>query len=790
MNVLKLFHSNDNMRIIIFFLIFANLLFSQPPCPDCADLFNAYETGLVAELMDETVNVYMYAVYNGERLPVGNATLFMEVYNSTGDLYSRCRVFTDEKGKAVFSISEYKEICSGEGILRGCRIGIKFCCSSSPNCLLQPCLNESITSFEDVQPCGNIKPASWPDAAYINDDGTPVFAVLSPTYAEVVYIPTLLPPLFGGAAPAVCLPLFIIAGMLLVGAYATGGTPFFWFDLNALRFTTGQRARVSGKGGFILQQAKISGAAKSAGELLKKVPGVKKGVEVVEKGVGVAGRAVAATTGAVVGFVAKPLGGGGAERVTKILPDRIKEGLIKGKPAPILERMAKAEKKLRGVGTGVFRVGREVGEGRDTGVLWVGQERRAIRTGQFGGEEIFSALLMAGFAKLNVASLAAFFGVPQAIISSVKAGAAKEQLKYLAENSETLKSVLEGEAVPVKDAEAIYSNLSGLCTAIASEFPEGDQRREDYLNLGKAFSLCAAVAGDNELLNTPEGREFYKTITQQAGEAFLVVRTFNPTILEAAEKAREQLATVQPGTPEYDSLMTTITTAQLYFEAHSTLQTIANLSIAWAGNIQVGGKIISLGMNEGELREARETLADAYLNPGEYEAERDAVSLIGNILRKPEKELTKEDKELLKLTEKALKGDEKAMEELKDKLVERASQVSENISQAIELVSKDPKSLSEEERKEQNQNILSYMAMSYPKIEDSDKEILRLLLNVEKAEKEGKQPPTKEEINNLFEKYRPMVLEYYQDRQRMYTEQIPSIIENLNNRTLFAYLSL
>jgi len=590
---------------MLFLLIFANLLFSQPPCPGCEELFNAYETGLVAGLMDETVNVYMYAVYNGERLPVGNATLFMEVYNSTGDLYSRCRIFTDEKGKAVFSISEYKDVCSGQGLLRGCRIGIKFCCSSSPNCLLQPCLNESITSFEDVPPCGNIKPTSWPDSAYINDDGTPVFAPLFPTYGEVVYIPTLLPPLFEGAAPAICLPLFIIAGMLLVAAYATGGTPFFWFDLNALRFTTGERARVTGKGGFTLQQSRIPGAAKSAGELMKKVPVVKNVVEKVEEGVSTVGRKVAEIRGAAAGLVGNVVGGG-VRMVTKILP---------GKPAPILKRMARVEEKLKGIGRGL-RTGHEV---RPTtgGEVRAGAERIAIGTGQFGGEEILSALLMAGFAKGNVASLAVFFGVPEAIISSVKAGAAKEQLEYLEKNSETLRAVLAGEAVPVKDAEAIYSNLSGACMAFASEFPEGDPRREAYFNLGNSFALLSEIARDSELLKTQEGKEFFATLAQETGQAFFVIRSFDPKILESAEKARKELSTgqFQPETPEYQALQATITQAQPYYDALSTLQQIANLSIAWVGNIQVGDKIISMGLNEKELREAREEIISLYGKP-------------------------------------------------------------------------------------------------------------------------------------------------------------------------------
>ncbi|MGC8899639.1 MAG: hypothetical protein ACP5KP_03945, partial [Candidatus Micrarchaeia archaeon] len=438
------------MRIVFFLLILANLFFSQPLCPSCEELFSAPETGLIAGLMDKTVNVYVYALYDGKRLPVGNATLFMEVYNASGDLYSRCRGFTDENGKAVFDISQYTELCGGEGILRGCTIGIKFCCSSSPNCLLQACLNKSIQSFEDVPPCSGVRPGYWPDSAYINNSGIPVFTTLYPSYAEVVYTSTLLPPLSGGTAPAICLPLFIIVGMLLAGAYATGQNPFFWFDLNTLRFTRGQRARVTGKGGFTLQQTALAKHAKALGgkalELGKKVPVVKGAIEKVEKG-------VKATTEAA----AKPIRKVG-EMAVKILPAGIKEGVIRGagestvpaqmrwmkkfKPATW---MKEREEQLRGLGRGAFAPRRVTGKGLSgetevsqygTGERRAGAERIAIETKQFGGEQILSAVLMAGFAKGNVAALAKFFGVPEAIMRELKAGAAKEQLEYLTKNPE------------------------------------------------------------------------------------------------------------------------------------------------------------------------------------------------------------------------------------------------------------------------------------------------------------------------------------------------------------------
>ncbi|MEM4215810.1 MAG: hypothetical protein QXD51_01870 [Candidatus Anstonellales archaeon] len=668
------------MRKVFFLLFFMSLLFSQPPCPGCEELFNAYESGIIAGLVEKNVDIYMYAVYNGERLPVGNATLFVEVYNATGDLYSRCRVFTDENGKAVFDLTPYNETCSGTGMVRGCTIGVKFCCSSSPNCLLQPCLNESITSFEDVSPCGELKPAPWPESAYINKNGQPIFATLSPTYAQVVYIPTLLPPLFGGTAPAICLPLFIIAGMLLAASYATGGSPFFWFDLNTLRFTTGQRARITGKGGITLSQARLVAASR------KTIPGVNTAFKAVSSKI----TALSAKAGEAVGAW-----------VTKHAPARIKGGLIRGRPAWVRERMGRVEEALKGVGKGRFWTGKKVkkeGEG-GVGELRAGQQRVAIEAKQFGVSEIFSAALTTGFVWGKIGSLAEFFGVSQAIMRGVMAGAAREELNYLREHSSELQKLLEGKDVDLKVKEAIYSNLAGLYAALAeaeeekakaeaekakaekdkakaeehkAKAEEYEAKAQLYTQLSVAFDFCSEIVNDPELLKTEEGKKFIAEITEQTNQAFLLSRTFDPNILKEAEEARKAIFTVEKETPEYQDLQATIDKAKPYEEAQNTLQIIASLSIAWKGNIRIGNDVISLGMNEGELIAAREILMDAYMNPEKYKAEREECRILGATLGADPKKLTGEDIELRRSLEKALRGDEKALGEVQNYFTKKA----------------------------------------------------------------------------------------------------------------------
>ena len=75
--------------------------------------------------------------------------------------------------------------------------------------------------------------------------------------------------------------------------------------------------------------------------------------------------------------------------------------------------------------------------------------------------------------------------------------------------------------------------------------------------------------------------------------------------------------------------------------------------------------------NEEELREVRETLADAYLNPEKYEAERGVFEIVNNVLRTPNDKLSKEDKFFKEVTIKALKGDTKALEQVQNYFNER-----------------------------------------------------------------------------------------------------------------------
>lgn len=278
------------MRKFVPFLLVFSLLFSTQPCPECGELVLAPQTYVLPSIdpEGETITIHLSTILSDGRYPVGNATIFIEVYNATGEFYDRCRVFTDEDGKAMFNLTSYNETCSAGRMVRGCTIITKFCCSESVQCLLQPCLrNETIKSFYDVKQCSDQRIARWPEYSFVNKSGQFIYMTLYPSSNSIAYIPPLLPLEFEGVPPLFCLPLFLIGGLFLFGAYATGMDPFFWLDIVGLPFHKPTMARVAGVRGYTFQQRSAAGALKTAGVDLttmgKKIPLVNKAFEEIGK---------------------------------------------------------------------------------------------------------------------------------------------------------------------------------------------------------------------------------------------------------------------------------------------------------------------------------------------------------------------------------------------------------------------------------------------------------------------------------------------------------------------------
>jgi hypothetical protein len=188
------------------------------------------------------------------------------------------------------------------------------------------------------------------------------------------------------------------------------------------------------------------------------------------------------------------------------------------------------------------------------------------------------------------------------------------------------------------------------------------------------------------------------------------------------------------------------------------------------------------GLNERELGEVRGILVDAYLHPEKYETERNAVSLIKDILIKDPEKLTEKEKELQKLAEKALKGDEKAMEKIKEILEGDSQQKLANSIDLIERIKEGPHSLSNKEKQKFYVTALSPF-IGTPKITKED-EILLLkalgderLTDVESAR-----------LDELFKNNKSDILDYYQNTKKRLQRQL-TIIPTLDRMLLFIYLS-
>jgi len=181
----------------------------------------------------------------------------------------------------------------------------------------------------------------------------------------------------------------------------------------------------------------------------------------------------------------------------------------------------------------------------------------------------------------------------------------------------------------------------------------------------------------------------------------------------------------------------------------------------------------------------REKLVDAYLHPEKYEAERNAVSLIKDILIKDPKTLTEEEKELQKLAEKALKGDEKAMEKVRENLNKYNSEKLEKISTTLNFVQQDPSLLSDEDRLRRGKDILG-LIIAGSKSEKDDAAVVWSLFF-----KEGEySDEEKKNLEELSKKYYDAALESGKEKLRQLEQSQKVIIPGLDRNQLFIYLSL
>ncbi|MEM4362340.1 MAG: hypothetical protein QXX46_04875 [Candidatus Anstonellales archaeon] len=190
-------------------------------------------------------------------------------------------------------------------------------------------------------------------------------------------------------------------------------------------------------------------------------------------------------------------------------------------------------------------------------------------------------------------------------------------------------------------------------------------------------------------------------------------------------------------------------------------------------------------MNEGELREARKILMDAYMNPEKYRAEREAISLITEVRIKKPEELTTQDEELLTLTERALKGDKKAMKELIAELSSYNNTRLNNVTTTLEFIQQDPSTMSEEDRLQRGRDILGFVIASGGNFEKDDAKIALLLF----FKTEQYSDEEKKQLEKLSEKYYQTAVEGAKGKQKS-LQSATNILENLNRNSLAIYLLL
>jgi len=189
-------------------------------------------------------------------------------------------------------------------------------------------------------------------------------------------------------------------------------------------------------------------------------------------------------------------------------------------------------------------------------------------------------------------------------------------------------------------------------------------------------------------------------------------------------------------------------------------------------------------MNEKELKEVREILMDAYLNPGKYEAESDAVTLLRLLYQKKPEEYTEEDKRLLKLSEAALKGDKEAIEKLKNEFNKYDEERLIAVTDLIERIKAGSSALGAEERPNFYFTTLFPVWAKLPNITKEDVDVFSKLTRDEQLSDNDLA-----RLDELFNNNKSEILKYHENNQKRLQSQ-PAIRANLNRVLLFIYLSI
>jgi len=307
-------------KILFFFFV---LLFVSPilsaqseQCVGCEEVATLTPTRMVviSDEINYVLKINLYNATNSQPLP--NAVIIIHRYNDSAWAFEK--VFTDDKGAAVYNFSNYKNACYNYQILFcSCdKDAVKKCCFEINNIdITKPGTPDSI----DAIPLAPNQVPPDPSKIIYDYHAFPSREIYS--YCKPAVETT--------TAPAFCLPLAIVFALLGGSLMLTGRNPLRGFDLGGIRL--GKHIRYESRGraaGYTISPVQITGVIRKTKRETAEAKAVAEGT--IKKG--------------KVGAIAKRF----EEQVKPITEIRVRLATAKGAMAAAREDMSK--KGVKGIG--------------------------------------------------------------------------------------------------------------------------------------------------------------------------------------------------------------------------------------------------------------------------------------------------------------------------------------------------------------------------------------------------------------------------------------------------------
>jgi hypothetical protein len=272
-NFINLKQITVNMRLAsawLLLLVLATFSYGGAPCIACEQFSDTPQANIIL-LVDEQSTALEANVYyenltaTPSRLPITDSALIVEISNSTGlsELY---KIFTDDKGKAVFNYTQWKDGCVNFRVLY-----CPFCdpAAVDETCGFLECMNYAnmpVTEGNYDNIAGEIE-----DAGDIEAIGSPEGALSTEKYIPNLAVTTYCPaPAPDTSTPPLCLPLILVFSLLAGSLYMTGKNPFASFNIGGARI--GRHIRYQARGrGFYMNVQMVVGAALSVAGAVKSI---------------------------------------------------------------------------------------------------------------------------------------------------------------------------------------------------------------------------------------------------------------------------------------------------------------------------------------------------------------------------------------------------------------------------------------------------------------------------------------------------------------------------------------